>query len=161
MPYLYSQGIWEINIDLFLNAFWRCLKWLISKHTGLFPFMHSVLLRPRCWTSWWHCGKVFGALEIQPTAGQLLFQLFSWDSYCGLWYHTTGSWWLPWDHRVWPSYIEDGQTESNPEEIILNASKEHICHHGEFDVIVGRKMWMENRGLYKKTLNSPKLKFWF
>lgn len=157
MPCLYSQGIGEINTDLLKSAFWRCLKSLVSKHTGLFPFMHCfVLLLLRCWTSCWHHGRVFSTLEIQPIAGQLLLQLFIWDSYCGLWYHTTGSWWLPWDHWVWPSYVQDGQTESSPKEIILNASKERICHHGELDAIVGRKMWMENRDLYKQILNSPK-----
>ena len=161
MPYLYSQGIGEINTDLFLNAFLRCPKWFISKHTSLFPFMRSVLLLPMCWASCWHHGKVFSTLEIQSIAGQLLFQLFSQDSYCGLWYHTTGRWWLPWGHRVWPSYVQHGQTESSPKEIIRNVSKEHICHHGELDSVIGRKMWMENRDLYKMILNSPKLKFWF
>lgn len=36
--------------------------------------------------------------------------------------------------------IKDRQTENSPKEIALNASKQHICHHRELDVIVGKKV---------------------
>lgn len=54
-----------------------------------------------------------------------------------------------------------GQTENGPKEIILNASKEHICHHRELDVTVGEKKVSGKQIPVRRYCVVQKLKFWF